>query len=169
MSNSSDFYVKGACGIVLRRLQPADLAAFQAYRQDPEVGRYQDWERMDDAKAAGFIQHVSEAELFQRGRWSQIGIDLGGTLIGDMGVFVDEAGTQGEMGITLARSAQRKGLAEAAVRALIVYLFDDLGLERITAGAMLENARSIALMERLGMEKTGVANGDVDYVLHRPK
>jgi RimJ/RimL family protein N-acetyltransferase len=167
VSSSSDFQINAGRGVVLRRLNGADLAAFQAYRRDPEVGKYQDWSRMDDAEALGFLNHMAEVDLFQRGRWSQIGIALNGGLIGDMGVLLDADAPEAEVGVTLAASAQRKGLGEVAVRALFSYLFDDLGLERIIAGADLENARSIALMERLGMEKTGAANGDVDYVLHR--
>ncbi len=154
---------------MLRRLDPADLSAFQAYRQDPEVGRYQDWSRMDDDEALGFLTHMAQAELFQRGQWSQIGIDLGGVLIGDMGVFLSEQALEAEVGVTLAGAAQRKGLGAAAVEALFAYLFEIQGLERIIAGADKDNSRSIALMERLGMEFTGAVNGDVDYVLHRPK
>lgn len=152
---------------MLRRLCAADLAAFQAYRQDPEVGKFQDWERMDDAKAEGFLAHMECAELFSRGQWSQIGIDLDGLLIGDMGIFVSADKPEAEMGVTLARDAQGKGLAEAAVRALIRYLFDDLKVERIIAGADKDNLRSIALMERLGMTFTGAVGDDLDYVLHR--
>lgn len=159
--------IKGTKGVVLRRLSPADLVAFQAYRQDPEVGRFQDWDRMDDEKAAGFLQHMSKAALFVKGQWSQIGIDLDGELIGDMGVFVSADKPEAEIGVTLAQGAQGKGLAEAAVRALIGYLFDDLGLDQIIAGAHKDNARSIALMERLGMSFTAEVGDDVDYVLHR--
>jgi aminoglycoside 6'-N-acetyltransferase len=145
-----------------------DLAEFQAYRQDPDVGRYQDWSQMDDAETAEFLGHMAEVDLFQPGVWTQIGIDLDGVLIGDMGILLDDAALSAETGITLAARAQGKGLGEMAVRALTPFLFDDLGLERINAGADARNARSIALMERLGMEKTGTADGDVDYVLHRP-
>lgn len=166
MSNSSDFYVTGAQGVVLRRLTAADLAAFQGYRQDPEVGKYQDWSRMDDAEAAGFLGHMAEVGLFQKGKWSQIGIDLDGTLIGDIGVLLDAEKPEAEVGVTLAAGAQKRGLGEAAVRAMFAYLFD-LGLERIIAGADKDNARSIALMERLGMEFTAAVGNDVDYVLRR--
>ena len=168
MSNSYDFLVKGARGVVLRRLNAVDLAAFQAYRQDPEVGKYQDWSRMDDAEATGFLGHMAEVALFQRGAWSQIGIDLDGTLIGDMGVLLSDTAPEAEVGVTLAAGAQKRGLGEVAVRAMFAYLFD-LGLERIIAGAHKDNTRSIALMERLGMEFTGAVDGDVDYVLRRSK
>ena len=168
MSNSSEFKVAADKGVVLRRLNTADLAQFQAYRQDPDVGRYQDWSRMDDAQATGFLRDMATAPLFQKGQWSQIGIDLDGVLIGDMGVFLNAELPEAEVGVTLASAAQRKGLGEAAVRALFSYLFEGLGLERIIAGADKDNARSIALMERLGMVFTGTVGDDVDYVLHRP-
>ncbi|MEJ6710512.1 MAG: GNAT family protein [Amylibacter sp.] len=97
----------------------------------------------------------------------QIGIALVGELIGDLGVLLDPDAPEAEVGVTLTAGAQPGGLGEVAVRALFSYLFEQLGLQRIIAGADLANARSIALMERLGREQTGAANGDVDYVLHR--
>lgn len=169
MNNSSDFEVLAEKGLVLRRLNAADLVAFQAYRQDPEVGRYQDWARMDDAAALGFLEHMAQADLFKHGQWSQIAIELDGVLIGDLGVFLRADMPEAEVGVTLAAGAQRKGLGEAAVRALFSHLFDTFDLQRIIAGADKENVRSIALMKRLGMQFTGTANGDVDFVLHRPK
>ena len=40
---------------MLRRLGVGDLAAFQAYRLDPELGRYQGWSPMSPAEATDFL------------------------------------------------------------------------------------------------------------------
>lgn len=122
---------------------------------------------MDDGQARGFLDQMAQVSLFQRGQWSQIGIDLDGQLIGDMGVFVDDADPMIEIGVTLARDAQGRGLGFAAVRGFIAYGFEVLRVERILAGADPRNGASIALMERLGMQRLGLREGDVEYILHK--
>jgi len=76
-------------GVTLRRLAVADLAAFQAYRRDPELGRYQGWSPMPDAEAAVFLSEMSRAPIFFPGSWSQLGITEppDPSLIGDIGLF----------------------------------------------------------------------------------
>ncbi|MEJ6710513.1 MAG: hypothetical protein QNK92_17285 [Amylibacter sp.] len=69
MSSSSDFHIKAGRGVVLRRLNGADLAAFQGYRRDPEVGKFQDWSRMHDGEVLGFLNHMAAVDLFERWRW----------------------------------------------------------------------------------------------------
>jgi RimJ/RimL family protein N-acetyltransferase len=59
---------RGGGNCLLRRLSAEDLLLFQAYRSDPEVGRYQGWEPMDDAVAAftGAIGLVFERTAAER-------------------------------------------------------------------------------------------------------
>ena len=47
--------------IRLRRFQSADLAAFVAYRNDPEVARYQSWTSISDHEAQQFIEELKDA------------------------------------------------------------------------------------------------------------
>ena len=47
-------------GGLLRRLRPSDLAAFQAYRSIPELGRFQGWSPMSEAEAAAFLAETAE-------------------------------------------------------------------------------------------------------------
>lgn len=42
----------------LRQMVPHDLAAFQAYRSIPELGRYQGWSPMSDVEALQFLGEV---------------------------------------------------------------------------------------------------------------
>ena len=51
-----------------------DLAAFQAYRLDPELGRYQGWSPMTTAEATNFLFEMAHVPLFSAGGWSQVGI-----------------------------------------------------------------------------------------------
>ena len=40
----------------LRRFAEADLPAFIAYRNDPDVARYQSWEGISEAEAVAFVR-----------------------------------------------------------------------------------------------------------------
>jgi hypothetical protein len=53
-------------GFVLRRLRADDLAEFQAYRRDPELGRYQGWLPVSDEEALAFLREMNAAPLLNR-------------------------------------------------------------------------------------------------------
>jgi aminoglycoside 6'-N-acetyltransferase len=133
----------------------ADLSAFQAYRHDEKVGQYQSWDPMSDQDASAFIAGMSNAALFPRGRWVQIGIaDVGtGMLIGDLGICVSPDGGAAEIGVTLDRAAQGKGFAADALRAVIELIFDHAGVARISAAADARNVPAVRLLERVGMQR----------------
>jgi RimJ/RimL family protein N-acetyltransferase len=142
-----------AARVTLRRLRPADLARFQAYRGDPEVGRYQGWEPMTDADAAATIAEMAAAPLPTLGGWVQIAIAdaADDALIGDIGLHVSESGEEAELGITLAPEAQGRGLAEEAARTLIAGLASATAVRRLIGITDARNAPSARLLERLGM------------------
>ena len=60
--------------LTLRRLRPDDLPAFQAYRHDPEVWRYQGWDPVPDAEALAFLTEMEQAPFGVPGEWLQIAI-----------------------------------------------------------------------------------------------
>jgi len=150
-------------GIVLRRLAPADLAAFQAYRHDPLLGVYQGWTATSDAEALAFLDRMSHAEMFERGDWSQVGIVEAGSaeLIGDIGVLLADDGESAEIGFTLRRESQGRGLATAAVREVIALLFAHTTARRVFGITDARNLRSIRLLERVGMRR--VATRDTAF------
>ena len=51
----------------------------------------------------------------------------------------------------------RKGFARAAVRGVLRYAFEELGLHRVNAAVRAENMASIKLLENIGFHKEGVA------------
>lgn len=137
---------------MLRRLRPADLADFQAYRGDPEVGRWQGWQPQTDVQALAFLDEMARGAQFQPGAWTQLGIadDLTDQLIGDLGIHVSADGREAEFGFSLARAAQGRGLASAAVRAAIAQVFEQTAVRHIHAQTDARNAACIRLLERLG-------------------
>lgn len=142
-------------GFILRRLSRGDLTEFQAYRHDPELGRYQGWSALSDPEAIDFLGEMNVTPLFGFGSWTQIGIADPHTqrLIGDIGVFLDEEGRGAEVGFTLARHAQGRGIATAAVREAIELLFALTRADRVLGITDARNSASIRLLERVGMRR----------------
>jgi RimJ/RimL family protein N-acetyltransferase len=142
----------------LRRFRADDLARFMAYRNDPDVARYQSWESISLTEARAFIQAERDARLGDPGVGVQIAIELRATgeLIGDCYFRIEpDDPRQAEIGYTLATHAQGQGLATEAVSAWLTYAFGAFDLHRVTATVDCQNRRSVALLERLGMRREG--------------
>ncbi len=148
----------GACTL-LRRLAPTDLAAFQSYRQDSEVGKYQGWTAQSDDLAAKFILEMQHAALFCPGQWLQLGISKhdSNLLIGDIGVFLAADKKHAEIGFSLSASAQGRGLATDAVRTAIALVFECTEAKQIIGITDARNLASIKLLERVGMQRSASA------------
>jgi RimJ/RimL family protein N-acetyltransferase len=138
--------------VVLRLLCASDLAAFQAYRGDAALGRYQGWTVMSDAQALDFLVEVAAATTLIPGDWVQLGIaePQRDELIGDIGLFLDADGQEAEIGFTLARAVQGQGLAAEAVQAATRLVFDCSGVQRLRAITDARNTPSIQLLRRVG-------------------
>jgi RimJ/RimL family protein N-acetyltransferase len=84
-----------------------------------------------------------------------------------------------DLGYRLLQRQWRKALASAGAQELVRYGFDDVRLERIVAQTLSVNARSRAVMERIGLTYVrtfptsitlpveGVAEGEVEYEMTR--
>lgn len=165
-------------GVVLRRLAVSDLAAFQAYRHDAELGQYQGWLPMSDDQATAFLAEMSTAALLQPGVWSQIGIAKSGdeALIGDIGLLLAHDGTHAEIGYTLSRQSQGQGIASIAVREAINLVFERTPAERVIGITDARNLPSIRLLERVGLRRIASAAAtfrgesclEYTYALPRP-
>jgi RimJ/RimL family protein N-acetyltransferase len=145
-----------AARVVLRELRPGDAETIYAYRTDADVSRYQGWTPASIDEVRTFIDGLSAAEPFAPGTWHQFGIELcsTGALIGDCGVHVPaDDPAQAEFGITVAPAFHGRGYAAEAVRAVLAILFGALEKHRVFASVDPRNARSIALMERLGFRR----------------
>jgi RimJ/RimL family protein N-acetyltransferase len=142
--------------LAIGRLDASDAEVLFRYRSDPEVGRYQAWEPKSVGEVQAFILDQATVELATPGRWTQLGLydRESGRLCGDLGVHVLERDPrQVEIGITLARECQGRGLATEALRAILEYLFVTLGKHRVIASADPRNGPCLALLERLGMRR----------------
>jgi RimJ/RimL family protein N-acetyltransferase len=143
--------------LILRRFTGSDLDPFLAYRNDPQVARYQAWESCTEGEATAMIEELESLQPGAPGEWFQFAIELRetGVLVGDCALKVEQDRRQAEVGFTLSREHQGKGYASEAVSRLLDYAFGDLGLHRVVAITHRENEPSIALLERLGMRREG--------------
>ncbi len=127
---------------------------------------------MSDEEANTFLDEMHARPLLTPGHWTQIGVADPATqcLIGDIGVFLDQNGRYAEVGFTLARQAQGRGVATAAVRSAVELIFNATAVDRVLGITDARNIASIRLLERVGMRRTGaqetVFRGDpcVEYV-----
>ncbi len=143
---------------VIRKLNIHDLNDFHAYRSDPEVVKYQSFEVMSLAEAQSFIESQTDSDFSIPGQWSQFGIEhkLDRKIIGDCAIKLDPYEPRiAEVGITIAASFQKTGIAREVMNTLMEYLFLNLNIHRISETVDAENAASIALLESLDFRLEG--------------
>jgi aminoglycoside 6'-N-acetyltransferase len=144
--------------LVVRRFQDSDLAAFLAYRNDPVVSRYQNWDALNAPRAQAILQEQRRLEPGTPGPWFQFAIALrdNGQLVGDCGlqVLLQDA-RQAQVSISLAAVYQGAGLATEALTTVLDYAFINLDLHRVIAVVDAENAGPVRLFERVGMRREG--------------
>jgi RimJ/RimL family protein N-acetyltransferase len=142
--------------LVLRQFKKSDLEALLAYRNDPDVSRYQGWgSSYSSAQASEFIAEMSTREPGNIG-WTQIAIELQstGTTIGDVAINTLEFEPRTAMiGYTLSREAWGCGYATEAVRGVIKYCFENLKMHRIRANCDTRNQASWRLLEKIGFRR----------------
>ncbi|HUY77841.1 MAG TPA: GNAT family protein [Ktedonobacterales bacterium] len=143
--------------LTVRRFDPGDLPTLLAYRNDPDVARYQSWETVSEREARTLIEEQQTEEPGRPLSWFQFAFALNTTneLIGDALLHVGSDSRLGEVGYTLASAYQKQGYAQEGMRAILAYAFETLGLHRIMAVLDCRNTPSARLLERLGMRREG--------------
>ncbi|MFD1147359.1 GNAT family N-acetyltransferase [Saccharothrix hoggarensis] len=141
--------------LVLRPFTAADAPVLAAYRSDPDVARYQGWDTpFPLAQAEAFVREIGGVDPTAPG-WFQWAIDVGGVLVGDVGVNLHENRRQADIGYTVATGHQGRGYATEAVRRVLAHLFDERGLHRVSAECDARNQRSARLLVRVGFHQEG--------------
>lgn len=143
----------------LRPLRPADVAAFHAYRSDPEVARFQGWSPMTVAQASGFIQVHARHTALAPGAWHQLAIADrdSDALIGDAGVWLSPDGATAEIGLSIRGSDQGRGYGSESLQGLIGLLFSATSVVEILGNVDARNIACLAAMARSGMRHVATA------------
>lgn len=139
----------------LRRWRASDREPFAALNADPEVMRHFP-DLLSREQSDRLVERI-EADFERRGHglWA-LQTRAGGEFIGFTGLaavpFEADFTPAVEVGWRLARPAWGNGYATEAAGAALAFGFGELGLSEIVSFAVPGNARSRAVMERIGME-----------------
>jgi ribosomal-protein-alanine N-acetyltransferase len=141
--------------VVLREFRSDDVALSLALVGDDRVTRWLSFDSRDLAAATSMIEGaVSRAQLEPRNEYY-----LAVTLPGDELIGFARLGMDGvkaaKLGYAIRADQWGHGYATDAARTLTDFGFRELGLHRISAAVGPDNAASIAVAERLGMQYEG--------------
>ena len=126
-----------------------------------------DWERV--GKLIGSRRDPISEEKERRGVQKRLaeGAALFSMLEKDTGAFIgnielmDIADGAGELGIAVTAAMQDKGYGTEAVRAMVDYGMDTLGLRRVFLKVFPDNARAIRVYEKCGFREYDRTEDDV--------
>lgn len=143
--------------LLLRDFCPADLSAYARLRARPASWRLSPEEDARPEKAEELLRlFLAWAEEQPRLRYQLAVVLPSEGLIGSVGVRVASVSErQGSFGCELDPRHWGRGYAREAARAVIGYGFRELGLHRVYAETLEENAAAIRLAEGLGMRREG--------------
>jgi RimJ/RimL family protein N-acetyltransferase len=165
--------------LLLRRWQAGDRSPFAALNADPQVMRY--FPAVLTRRASDELARRIEADIARRG-WGLWALEerATGRFVGFTGLarasFEAPFTPAVEIGWRLSRTAWGRGFATEAARAAATFAFGDLGLDELVSFTAAGNARSRAVMRRLGMrhddaddfDHPAVRDGDLRrHVLYR--
>lgn len=143
--------------LIIRNFKDSDIESFVAYRNIPEVAKYQGWKiPYPRERAVQLVDEMRDMEFPEPGHWLQLALVLkeSGRMIGDVGVRIKKDDSrQAVIGFTLAPEYWRMGYTTEAVTALLDFLFEELDLHRVMADCDTENTGSWRMLEKVGFRR----------------
>ncbi|RLT38308.1 MAG: N-acetyltransferase [Chloroflexi bacterium] len=146
--------------LVLRDFVIDDWLAVLAYQRDARYNRYYPdrWVDRSDDEVRAFVQRLIDDQREQPRRIYQVAITLPetGEVIGNCGIR-RKPGTEWEadIGYELNPEHWGHGYATEVARTLVSFGFRDLGLHRISARCIADNAASANVLRKVGMRLEG--------------
>ena len=141
----------------LRAMHPIDAEDMFDYARRPEVTKYLLWREHKDVEyTRDYLNYISgRYALGSFFDWALIDRESR-RMIGTCGFTrIDTANNSAEIGYVLNPDFHRRGLGSEAVRRILKFGFEELGLQRIEARFMQGNEASLALMKSVGMTFEG--------------
>lgn len=140
--------------LILRRFTLEDAEAmFRNWASDAEVTKFLTWPAHADVGVSemvlrDWISHYSEENFYQ---WAIVLKDLGEPIGSIAAVQVNDTAQWVEIGYCIGKTWWRKGIVSEALKALIAFFFDRVGMGRIQAAHDPRNGNSGAVMRKCGM------------------
>lgn len=139
--------------LLLRPMLQSDADALHARRNDPEVAKYQTWELpYSREKADALVESVVAMDGPQNDEWWVATVQLldSGEILGDLPVHLSWQCRSAEIGYAFDREHWGNGYAVEAVKAIVEYLFEQIGVTRIMGMLHPDNVASAMVLERTG-------------------
>ena len=136
--------------LILRRYRPDDAEAlYQRLGSDPEMYKYSGWNpyatpEMSQETVRRFIESYGDDHSYS---WV---IDIDGIVVGTIGAY-DYKDGQIEVGFSVVKSWQGRGIATNALTRVLEYLTENEGIPRVTAWCASDNTGSRRVLEKSGM------------------
>lgn len=138
--------------LVLRPMRVEDAPVLVAYRNDPQIAHFQDWDLPYTLeRAVERLAEQQERDDLVPGEWTTFGVELDGELIGDVVCHLDERSAIAEIGYTLRGEFHGHGYATEAAGALVDHILATTPAHRIEASLDPENVASMRVLEALGL------------------
>ena len=141
----------------LRAMHPIDAEDMFDYARRPEVTKYLLWREHEDIYfTRDYLSYIGRRyALGDFYDWAVIDRESR-RMIGTCGFTrIDTANNSAEIGYVLNPDFHRRGFGSEAVRRILKFGFEELGLNRIEARFMQGNEASLALMKSVGMTFEG--------------
>lgn len=145
--------------LILRRFEASDAQAmFDNWASDDEVTKYLTWPTHSDMSVTeqileDWVSHYAEKEFYQ---WAIVLKENGPEPIGSISVVDWKDGEIPELGYCMGRRWWHQGVMTEALGAVIDFLFDQVGVERIEARHDVKNPHSGGVMRKCGMKFEGI-------------
>lgn len=145
--------------LIIRDLQDGDLDAMHELNSLPETDEYNTLgipESVEVTRAIMENRIAKNKELPRICYVMSLFLKDTDAFIGMIGLNLAEAQkSRAEVWYKLHKDHWRKGYATEAVRRMLQFAFDELGLHRVEAGCAIENIGSIKVLEKAGMQREG--------------
>ena len=146
--------------LILRRFAMEDAEAmFRRWASDDEVTKHLTWPTHSSVEISKMVltdwtSHYPEPDFYN---WAIVLKENGPEPIGNISVVgIDNKVDAAMMGYCMSRAHWRKGIMAEALTAVIAFLFDEVGFNRVEADHDPNNPASGRVMEKSGMRHEGI-------------
>ncbi len=148
--------------LILRQFRMEDAEdMFHNWASDPEVTRFLTWPPHENIGVTREVLKywISQYEDGCHFSWAIEWRETGSVIGSIAAVRVDEDRQSAEIGYCLSRAFWGRGIMAEALKAVMDYLFDTVGLNRVAACHDPNNPHSGRVMQKAGMRWEGVLRG----------
>ena len=142
--------------LTLRPFRPEDAGAmFENWAGDARVTRYLTWEPHESREATRRLL-VQWCAAYENPRVYQWAMDCRGQVIGSLRVVrLSDESEYAELGYCMGYAYWNQGLMTEAVKAVIDYLFSEVGLHRVGISHAVKNPASGRVAQKCGLSFEG--------------